>query len=100
MELDKVTRILDIQDNAASFNKEKKRRKIEIQEVNEGHKEEPERTSEEISTDCLASEKGNTSRGAENSHEQLLIIKPNNAYAFGQVINAISIRKDKPVHTF
>lgn len=33
MELEEVTRFLNIKDNAASFNKEKERRKIEIQEV-------------------------------------------------------------------
>lgn len=35
MELEEVTRILNIKDNTASFNKEKERRKIEIQEVRE-----------------------------------------------------------------
>lgn len=63
--------------------------------VNEGHKEEPERTSEEIATDCLASEKGDTSNGPREFYEKLSITKPNNAYEFGQVINAISTRKDK-----
>lgn len=33
MELEEVTRILNVQDNAALFNKEKERRKIEIEEV-------------------------------------------------------------------
>ncbi|KAJ8785138.1 hypothetical protein J1605_007694 [Eschrichtius robustus] len=95
MELEEVTRILNVQDNAASFNKEKERRKIEIQEVNEGHKEEPERTSEDVSTDSRASEKGDTSNGPREFYEKLPIPKPNNAYEFGQVINAVSTRKDK-----
>uniref|UniRef100_A0A8C3WVS4 Sperm-associated antigen 1 n=1 Tax=Catagonus wagneri TaxID=51154 RepID=A0A8C3WVS4_9CETA len=95
MELEEVTRLLNTQDNAASFNKEKARRKIEIQEVNEGHKEEPERISEEVATDCLASEKGDTSNGPQKFYEKLSITKPNNAYEFGQVINAISTRKDE-----
>lgn len=94
-ELEEVTRFLTIKDNTVSFSKEKERRKIEIQEVNEGHEEEPERTSEEVSTDCLASEKGDTSNGPPEYYEKLSIIKPNNAYEFGQVINAISSRKDK-----
>lgn len=34
MELEEVTRFLNMKDNIASFNKEKERRKIEIQEVN------------------------------------------------------------------
>ncbi|XP_019498110.1 PREDICTED: sperm-associated antigen 1 [Hipposideros armiger] len=93
MELEEVTKFLNIKDNAASFNKEKERRKIEIQEVNEGH--EPERTLEEVSTGCLASEKGDTSNGTSECYEKLPIAKPNNAYEFGQVINAISTRKDK-----
>lgn len=95
MELEEVTRMLNTQDTAASLSPEKERRKIEIQEVNEGHKEEPERTSEEIATDCLASEKGDTSNGPREFYEKLSITKPNNAYEFGQVINAISTRKDK-----
>lgn len=33
MELEEVTRFLNIKDNTTSFNKEKERRKIEIQEV-------------------------------------------------------------------
>ncbi|XP_032982627.1 sperm-associated antigen 1 isoform X1 [Rhinolophus ferrumequinum] len=94
MELEEVTRFLNIKDNAASFNKEKERRKIEIQEVNEGH-EEPEKTSEEVSTDCHPSVKGHTSNGPPDCSEKLAIAKPNNAYEFGQVINAVSTRKDK-----
>ncbi|MXQ94437.1 hypothetical protein E5288_WYG022392 [Bos mutus] len=95
MELEEVTRILNIKDNTASFNKEKERRKIEIQEVSEGHQEEPERTSKEVPMDGLASEKGDTSNGPQELYEKLLISKPNNAYEFGQVINAISTRKDQ-----
>lgn len=33
MELEEVTRLLNLKDKTASFNKEKERRKIEIQEV-------------------------------------------------------------------
>lgn len=33
MELEEVTRLLNVKDETASFNKEKERRKIEIQEV-------------------------------------------------------------------
>ncbi|DAA22607.1 TPA: sperm associated antigen 1 [Bos taurus] len=95
MELEEVTRILNIKDNTASFNKEKERRKIEIQEVSEGHREEPERTSKEVPMDGLASENGDTSNGPQELYEKLLISKPNNAYEFGQVINAISTRKDQ-----
>lgn len=45
--------------------------------------------------DSLASEKGDTSNGPQELYEKLLISKPNNAYEFGQVINAISTRKDQ-----
>uniref|UniRef100_A0A452F694 Sperm-associated antigen 1 n=1 Tax=Capra hircus TaxID=9925 RepID=A0A452F694_CAPHI len=82
-----ITRILNIKDNTASFNKEKERRKIEIQEVCG--------TSKEVPMDSLASEKGDTSNGPQELYEKLLISKPNNAYEFGQVINAISTRKDQ-----
>lgn len=92
MELEEVTRLL--KDNA-SFNKEKERRKIEIQEVNEGHEEEPERTSEEVSSDCFATRKEDTTNGAPAYGETLPIARPTNAYEFGQVINAISTRNDK-----
>ncbi|XP_052507805.1 sperm-associated antigen 1 [Budorcas taxicolor] len=95
MELEEVTRILNIKDNTASFNKEKERRKIEIQEVSEGHQEEPEGTLKEVPMDSLASEKGDTSNGPQELYEKLLISKPNNAYEFGQVMNTISTRKDQ-----
>ncbi|XP_073749142.1 sperm-associated antigen 1 isoform X1 [Callorhinus ursinus] len=96
MELEEVTRFLNIKDNTTLFNKEKERRKIEIQEVSEGQEEEPGRTSEELSTDCRASENGDTtSSGPPEYSEKLPITKPNNAYEFGQVINAISMRNDK-----
>uniref|UniRef100_A0A2K6FY71 Sperm-associated antigen 1 n=1 Tax=Propithecus coquereli TaxID=379532 RepID=A0A2K6FY71_PROCO len=95
MELEEITRFLNIKDNTASFNKEKERRKIEIQEVNENNEEEPERPSEEVSADCLASEKGDKSNWPPEYSEKLQISKPNNAYEFGQVINAINTRKDK-----
>ncbi|KAF7462643.1 Hypothetical predicted protein [Marmota monax] len=95
MELEEVTRLLNIKDNTASFNKGKERRKIEIQEVNEGN-EEPERTSGDISTECLAPEKGGgSSFGTLEHSERLEISMPTNAYEFGQVINAINTRKDE-----
>ncbi|ELK32866.1 Sperm-associated antigen 1 [Myotis davidii] len=84
MELEEVTRFLNVKDQAASLNKEKERRKIEIQEVNEGH-EELGRTPEEVCTGC----------GPPENYEKLPITKPNNAYEFGQVMNAVSARKDK-----
>ncbi|XP_059250912.1 sperm-associated antigen 1 [Mustela nigripes] len=95
MELEEVTRFLNIKDNTTSFSKEKERRKIEIQEVSEGQEEEPGRTSEELSTDCPVSENGDTTSGPPEFYEKLPITKPNNAYEFGQVINAISMRNDK-----
>ncbi|XP_030793780.1 sperm-associated antigen 1 isoform X1 [Rhinopithecus roxellana] len=95
MELEEVTRLLNLKDKTASFNKEKERRKIEIQEVNEGNEEEPGRPTGEVSTGCLASEKGDKSSGSPEDPEKLPIAKPNNAYEFGQIINALSTRKDK-----
>lgn len=61
MELEGVTRFLNIKDNTASLNKDKERRKIEIQELSAGHEEEPERTSEEVATASLAPEEGDPS---------------------------------------
>ncbi|XP_042529108.1 sperm-associated antigen 1 [Dipodomys spectabilis] len=94
MELEEVTRLLSIKDNTATFSKEKERKKIEIQEVSEGNEEEPEGTSE-VSTDCLTYEKGDESNGPPERSERLSISKPNNAYEFGQVLNAINTRKDE-----
>ncbi|KAK1331949.1 hypothetical protein QTO34_007626 [Cnephaeus nilssonii] len=65
MELEEVTRFLNVKDQAASLSKEKERRKIEIQEVNEGH-EELGRTPEEVCTGCPASE-GTPARGHRNT---------------------------------
>ncbi|XP_012867845.1 PREDICTED: sperm-associated antigen 1 [Dipodomys ordii] len=94
MELEEVTRLLSIKDNTATFSKEKERKKIEIQEVSEGNEEEPEGTSE-VSMDCLTYEKGEESNGPPEPSERLPISKPNNAYEFGQVLNAINTRKDE-----
>lgn len=63
--------------------------------VSEGQEEEPGRTSEELSTDCPVSENGDTTNGPPEFYEKLPITKPNNAYEFGQVINAITMRNDK-----
>uniref|UniRef100_G3R5U7 Sperm-associated antigen 1 n=1 Tax=Gorilla gorilla gorilla TaxID=9595 RepID=G3R5U7_GORGO len=95
MELEEVTRLLNLKDKTAPFNKEKERRKIEIQEVNEGKEEEPGRPAGEVSTGCLTSEKGGKSSRSPEDPEKLPIAKPNNAYEFGQIINALSTRKDK-----
>nr|XP_054102346.1 sperm-associated antigen 1 isoform X2 [Callithrix jacchus] len=95
MELEEITRLLNLKDKTASFNKEKERRKIVIQEVNEGNEEEPGRPAGEVSTGCLTSEKGEKSSGSPEDPEKLLIAKPNNAYEFGQIINTLSTRKDK-----
>ncbi|KAI5135962.1 Sperm-Associated Antigen 1 [Manis pentadactyla] len=101
MELEEVTRFLNIKDNTASLSEDKERRKIELQEVSADDEEEPERTSEEVSTDGLASEEEDPSDAPPDHYEKLLITKPNNAHEFGQVINALSTRKiKKPVLTF
>nr|XP_044999326.1 sperm-associated antigen 1 [Jaculus jaculus] len=92
MELDEVTSFLK-NDNTASLGKGK-RKKIEIQEVTEGNEEEPERTSE-VSANCQASGNGDESSGLTEHSEKLQISKPSNAYEFGQVINAVSTRKDE-----
>ncbi|XP_036987024.2 sperm-associated antigen 1 [Artibeus jamaicensis] len=94
MELEEVTRFLNVKDKTASFSKEKERRKIEIQEVSDGCNE-PEGPSEEVSADCRALDKGDTNRGSPGHREKLPVTKPNNAYEFGQIINALSARKDE-----
>lgn len=93
VELEEVTRILNVTEGAASVSREKERRKIEIQEVNDGH-EEPARTPEDVCTGCPASEQGDTHRGPPEDPEKLPTPKPSNAYEFGQAVSAISARKD------
>ena len=56
--------------------------------------EELEGPSEEVSTGRHALDKGDTTLGPPGYREKLPITKPNNAYEFGQVINAISTRND------
>ncbi|XP_006900073.1 PREDICTED: sperm-associated antigen 1 [Elephantulus edwardii] len=94
-ELEEITRLLNIKDNARPFSKEKERRKIEIQEVDEGGGEMTGTASPTVTADCHASEKGNDSNGPLEPCEKLQICKPNNAYEFGQIINAINTQKDK-----
>ncbi|XP_013368213.1 PREDICTED: sperm-associated antigen 1 [Chinchilla lanigera] len=93
MELEEVTRFL--KDNTAPSSKGKERRKIEIQEVNEGSEEEPRENPEEVPTACLAPEKSSESTVPPERSEPLCISKPSNAYEFGQIINAVSTRKDE-----
>ncbi|KAF6101206.1 sperm associated antigen 1 [Phyllostomus discolor] len=94
MELEEVTGFLNVKGKTASFSKEKERRKIEIQEVNDS-RDELEGPPEEASSGPHALDKGNTSRGPPGYREKLPLTKPNNAYEFGQVINAVSSRKDE-----
>ncbi|XP_045143166.1 sperm-associated antigen 1 [Echinops telfairi] len=93
MELEEVTRCLQCKDNKASFNKERERRKITIQEVNGNGREATQRPSPEGSIACPASEKGEV-QGPPEPHDKLRICKPNNAYEFGQLMSAINTRKD------
>ncbi|XP_058524565.1 sperm-associated antigen 1 [Ochotona princeps] len=95
MELEEVTRFLNPKENAASFNKEKERKKIEIQEVDERSDKEPPGTVEDVCADGLAAEPGKESRGALEDAATLQVSRPTNAYEFGQVMNAISMKKDQ-----
>ncbi|KAM5313672.1 sperm-associated antigen 1 isoform 3-T3 [Glossophaga mutica] len=51
--------------------------------------------SKEVSPGCHALDKGDTRCGPPGHREKLPITKPNNAYEFGQVINAITSRRDE-----
>ncbi|XP_062068866.1 sperm-associated antigen 1-like [Lepus europaeus] len=95
MELEEVTRFLNTKDDAASLNKVKERKKIEIQEVTECHAREPQPTREDVLADTPASEQGEDCNGPLEHSEELQLARPHNAYEFGQAINAISLRKDK-----
>ncbi|KAM4864990.1 sperm-associated antigen 1 isoform 1-T2 [Thomomys bottae] len=96
LELEEVTSLLNIKDNTASFNKEKERKKIEIQEVSKGNEEEKEPGGTSVvSTDRLTRDKEKEASGPRERSERLSISKPSNAYEFGQVLNAINTRKDE-----
>uniref|UniRef100_A0A8C6RZM8 Sperm-associated antigen 1 n=1 Tax=Nannospalax galili TaxID=1026970 RepID=A0A8C6RZM8_NANGA len=74
------------EDNTASLNKGRERKKIEIQESD---------GTSEVSAACLMSQEGDeNSRSTEHS-EKLQFSNPSNAYEFGQIINTISARKDE-----
>ncbi|KAM6216589.1 sperm-associated antigen 1 [Rhynchocyon petersi] len=95
MELEEITRLLNTKDKTGSFNKEKERRKIEIQEVNAECGEMAGRNSLGVAMDSLASANRNNSNGPLEPCEKLKIYKPNNAYEFGQIISALNTRKDR-----
>uniref|UniRef100_G3TVX7 Sperm-associated antigen 1 n=1 Tax=Loxodonta africana TaxID=9785 RepID=G3TVX7_LOXAF len=87
MELEEVTRFLNIKDNTASFRKEKERRKIEIQEILRSYSYEHSETTLDSSEIVVYLRNKPTYRIEECKLTSLL--------KFGQVVNAINTRKDK-----
>ncbi|KAM9100739.1 sperm-associated antigen 1 isoform X2 [Sarcophilus harrisii] len=96
-ELKEITIFLNDKDNTPLHSQEKERRKIKIEEVRENSKEQLEDGSlENVSVTGHDLEKGPaSSRPPATDLEKLHISKPTNAYEFGQVLNAINMRKDE-----
>ncbi|XP_043363446.1 sperm-associated antigen 1 isoform X3 [Dermochelys coriacea] len=95
-ELKDITQLLNLKNDIGAGSQQKQRKKIKIQEVNEGNKEERQTSSSEDAVLNYQIAKG----GAENSlplkiSEKLLISEPSNAYEFGQIINAVNAKKDE-----
>ncbi|XP_034372690.1 sperm-associated antigen 1 isoform X1 [Arvicanthis niloticus] len=88
-----AARHLDTKDDTAPPSKERERKRIEVQEVDDSSDEEPERPPEASATSPPAKEGVEDRRSAEPA-EQLEVSRPRNAYEFGQVLNTISARND------
>uniref|UniRef100_A0A674I1F2 Sperm-associated antigen 1 n=2 Tax=Terrapene triunguis TaxID=2587831 RepID=A0A674I1F2_9SAUR len=95
-ELQEITQLLNLKNDVGASSQQKQRKKIKIQEVNEGNEEERQTSTSEDAVLNYQVAKG----GAENSlplkiSEKLLISEPSNAYEFGQIINAVNVKKDE-----
>lgn len=64
-------------------------------EVEECSDKEPPGTVEDVRADGLAAGTGKESSGPLEDAATLQVSRPNNAYEFGQVMNAISMKKDQ-----
>ncbi|XP_072459496.1 sperm-associated antigen 1 [Notamacropus eugenii] len=96
-ELKEITMFLSNKDDTTLHSQEKERRKIKIEEVVESSEEQPEGGSpENVSVTCHDLEKEPaSSRPLAMGLEKLHISKPASAYEFGQILNAINMRKDE-----
>ncbi|EMP28820.1 Sperm-associated antigen 1 [Chelonia mydas] len=95
-ELQEITQLLNLKNDIGAGSQQKQRKKIKIQEVNEGNEEERQTSTSKDAVLNYQIAKGE----AENSlplkiSEKLLISEPSNAYEFGQIINAVNAKKDE-----
>ncbi|XP_062987071.1 sperm-associated antigen 1 [Elgaria multicarinata webbii] len=95
-ELQETTRLLKLKNEVTENTKQKQRRKIEIEEVNECEEEEDgeTRASENATGNYHSAKEELKMRVPMNSSEKLIISKPSNAYEFGQIINVVNANKD------
>ncbi|OBS80076.1 hypothetical protein A6R68_21723 [Neotoma lepida] len=93
MGLQEATGHLDAKDSTAPPSKGRERRRIEVQEVNEGSDEEHERPAE-ASAASLPDKEGVGDGGSAERSGKLEVSKPRNAYEFGQVLNTVCTEKD------
>ncbi|XP_074056722.1 sperm-associated antigen 1 isoform X2 [Macrotis lagotis] len=96
-EIKEITIFLNNKDDTPVHSQEKERRKIKIEEVTESSEEQLGGGSpDDILVSCCKLEEGPaSSRPPAKDLEKLCISKPANAYEFGQILNAINIRKDE-----
>lgn len=81
-----AARHLDTKNDTAPPSRERERRRIEIQEVDDSSDEEPERPTEASAVE---------DRWSAEQAGKIEVCKPRNAYEFGQVLTTISARKDE-----
>ncbi|XP_055478649.1 sperm-associated antigen 1 [Psammomys obesus] len=84
---------LDTKNDTAPPSKGRERRRIEVREVSESSDEEPEEPAA-ASVASLPAKEGVGDGGSAEHSEKLEVPKPSNAYEFGQVLHAVSTRKD------
>ncbi|XP_053915968.1 sperm-associated antigen 1 isoform X2 [Cuculus canorus] len=96
-ELEEVTQLLNLDSSAVAGSQQKQRKKITIQEVTESDEREERQfsTSEDIAADHVTSKEAVQGSVPPKTLEKLRFSEPDNAYDFGQIINAVNANKDK-----
>ncbi|KFO74026.1 Sperm-associated antigen 1, partial [Cuculus canorus] len=96
-ELEEVTQLLNLDSSAVAGSQQKQRKKITIQEVTESDEWEERQfsTSEDIAADHVTSKEAVQGSVPPKTLEKLRFSEPDNAYDFGQIINAVNANKDK-----
>ncbi|XP_051467593.1 sperm-associated antigen 1 isoform X1 [Apus apus] len=95
-ELEEVTQLLNLDSRAVAGSQQKRRKKINIQEVTESDElEERPLATSDVVTDHVTSKEAVEKSVPLKTSEKLCVSEPSNAYDFGQLINAVNTNKDK-----